>query len=174
MVHSVIFVHAVPALNDAGISMEKAAFSIGLLSFVSVAGRLSFGYLGDFMDKRYLFMVSYTLMGVGALILLNARTMPVVYVFIALFGVGFGGNVPLMPAIRAEYFGRAAFGKIQGFMSPVTMIAGAIGPILAGYFFDKTGSYQISFLFAGLLPFAAAVAVFFARPTEHPPEDSFT
>jgi MFS family permease len=172
MVHSVIFVHAVPALNDAGISMEKAAFSIGLLSFVSVAGRLSFGYLGDFTDKRYLFMVSYTLMGLGALILLNARTMPVVYLFIALFGVGFGGNVPLMPAIRAEYFGRAAFGKIQGFMSPVTMIAGAIGPILAGYFFDKTGSYQISFLFVGLLPFAAAVAVFFARPTKYPPEDS--
>ncbi|MBW2091170.1 MAG: MFS transporter, partial [Deltaproteobacteria bacterium] len=42
MAHSVVFVHSVPALTDAGISMEKAAFAIGLLTLVSVAGRLSF------------------------------------------------------------------------------------------------------------------------------------
>jgi sugar phosphate permease len=51
--HSVVFVHAIPALTDAGISAELAAFSVGLLTVVSIAGRLSFGYLGD-SDKRYL------------------------------------------------------------------------------------------------------------------------
>ncbi|MBW2323632.1 MAG: MFS transporter, partial [Deltaproteobacteria bacterium] len=56
MSHSVIFVHSVPALTDAGISMEKAAFAIGLLTLVSVVGRLSFGFLGDYIVKRYLFV----------------------------------------------------------------------------------------------------------------------
>ena len=78
-----------------------------------------------------------------------------VYLFIFLFGVGFGGTVPLMPAIRAEYFGRAALGKIQGFMNPVMMFAGAVGPIFAGYVFDTTGAYRISFLVTGLLTFCA-------------------
>jgi sugar phosphate permease len=165
MAHSTVTVHTVPALTDAGIPMQKAAVSIGLLTLVSIIGRLSFGYLGDYVTKRYLFMVAYALTGAGLLVLMNARTMGMVYVFIFLFGVGFGGTVPLMPAIRAEYFGRAALGKIQGFMNPVMMFAGAVGPIFAGYVFDTTGSYRISFLVTGLLTFCASAAVFFARPS---------
>ena len=168
MAHSVVFVHAVPALTDAGISMQKAAFAIGLLTFVSIAGRLSFGYLGDFVVKRYLFMVSYAFMGTGVLILRSAHTMPMVYLFIALFGVGFGGNVPLMPAIRAEYFGRKSLGKIMGFMSPMIMVAGALGPVSAGYLFDTTGTYRVAFLLIGVLTFCSAIAMFFARPPALP------
>jgi MFS family permease len=137
--------------------------SIGLLTLVSIIGRLSFGYLGDFVTKRYLFMIAYSLTGAGLLVLMNAKTMPMVYLFIFLFGVGFGGTVPLMPAIRAEYFGLAALGKIQGFMNPVMMFAGAVGPIFAGYVFDTTGSYRISFMVTGLLTFCASGAMFFAR-----------
>jgi MFS family permease len=169
MAHSTVTVHTVPALTDVGIPMQKAAFSIGLLTLVSIIGRLSFGFLGDYVTKRYLFMVAYALTGAGLLVLMNARTMGMVYVFIFLFGVGFGGTVPLMPAIRAEYFGRAALGKIQGFMNPVMMFAGAVGPIFAGYVFDTTGSYRISFMVTGLLTFCASIAVFFARPSR-PPE----
>lgn len=165
LTHSVIFVHTVPALTDFGISLEKAAFAIGLLTSVSVVGRLSFGYLGDFIEKRYLFTVAYSLMALGVLALVKAEDMPMVYLFIALFGVGFGGTVPLMPAIRAEYFGRTAFGKIQGFMSPVTMVAGGVGPIMAGYLFDISGSYEISFSLTVAFSIMAAVIILFVRPS---------
>ena len=85
------------------------------------------------------------------------------------FGVGLGGDVPLMQAIRADYFGRSALGAIQGFMNPVMMLAGAFGPIIAGYIFDQTKSYYISFLATGVLTLSAAVAMFFARPSvPHP------
>ncbi|OGP51332.1 MAG: hypothetical protein A2Y79_03915 [Deltaproteobacteria bacterium RBG_13_43_22] len=161
LAHSVVFVHGVPHLTDLGISVEKAAFSIGLLTLVSVAGRLIFGYLGDFFDKRFLFSISYALMGTGIFVLLYAKTMPMVYLFILIFGVGFGGNVPLMPAMQAEYFGRTAMGKIQGSMTPLIMFAGTVGPIMAGYFFDKQGSYFISFLIISIAPFVAAIMVFF-------------
>jgi len=164
MAHSTVTVHTVPALTDVGIPVKTAALSIGLLTLVSVIGRLSFGLLGDHMSKRYLFMIAYTLTGLGLLVLMNARTMPAVYLFIFLFGVGFGGTVPLMPAILADYFGVAAFGKIQGFMNPIMMSAGALGPIFAGSVFDATGSYRISFLVTGLLSFCSVVAIFFARP----------
>jgi MFS family permease len=170
MAHSTVTVHTVPALTDAGIPVAQAAFSIGFLTLVSVIGRLSFGYLGDYITKRYLFMIAYTLTGLGLLVLMNARSMGMVYLFISLFGVGFGGTVPLMPAICAEYFGLASLGKIQGFMNPVMMFAGAVGPIFAGSVFDATGSYRISFLVTGLLSFCSAIAIFFARPTAPPPE----
>ena len=164
MAHSTVTVHTVPALTDAGIAPERAAISIGLLTLVSIIGRLAFGYLGDFFSKRYLFMISYALMGCGMLVLMNAKTMGMVWLFLFLFGIGFGGNIPLMPAIRAEYFGRKSLGKIQGFMDPVMMAAGATGPIWTGYIFDSTGSYRLAFMTIGLLTFLAAVAMFFSRP----------
>jgi MFS family permease len=157
LTHSVVFVHSVPHLTDIGISMEKAAFSIGLLTLVSVAGRLGFGYMGDFVDKRFLFAVSYILMGTGVFVLEYAQTMPLVYLYIALFGVGFGGTVPLSPSLQAEYFGRKAFGKIQGATTPLVMIAGTTGPLMAGYLFDKTGAYHVSFFIASVIPFLAAL-----------------
>lgn len=168
MAHSTVTVHTVPALTDVGIAPERAAISVGLLTLVSIVGRLLFGYLGDLFNKRYLFMISYSLMGFGLLVLVNAKTMGMVWVFLFLFGVGFGGNIPLMPAIRAEYFGRKALGKIQGFMNPVMMFAGAAGPIFAGHVFDTTGSYRIAFMTTGLLTFLAAVVIFFARPQRRP------
>jgi MFS family permease len=164
MAHSTITVHTVPALTDAGVPMATASISIGMLTLVSIIGRLVFGTLGDYVTKRYLFMVSYSMMGAGLLVLMNADTMRMVWVFIFLFGIGFGGNVPLMPAIRAEYFGRKALGKIQGFMNPVMMLAGAAGPIFAGHVFDTSGSYRTAFLVTAILTFMAAVTIFFARP----------
>jgi MFS family permease len=169
MAHSTVTVHTVPALTDAGIPMEQAAFSIGLLTLVSIIGRLAFGILGDHIEKRYLFMVSYAMMGGGMLVLMNADTMGMVWLFIFLFGIGFGGNIPLMPAIRADYFGRSALGKIQGVMNPVMMIAGAAGPIVAGHLFDTTGTYRVAFLITGLMTFLAAAAIFFARPEQAGP-----
>jgi len=168
MAHSVVIVHSVPHLTDVGISPERAAFCLGLLTLVSVVGRLLFGYLGDIIVKRYLFMFAYFMEACGVLVLMTVRTMPQAYLFIALFGIGFGGTVPLAPAIRAEYFGRAAFGKIQGFMTPITMLSSAVGPIFAGYLYDTTGSYHTSFLSTGLLTFLAIVIIFFAKPARHP------
>jgi len=97
----------------------------------------------------------------GILVLMAARTMPMTFLFIAVFGIGYGGTVPLDPAIRAEYFGRKAFAKIQGIMSPLLMVSSATGPILAGYLFDVSGSYRSSFLITALIAFGAVGCAFF-------------
>jgi len=166
--HSVVFVHTIPALTDTGISAEKAAVAMGMLTMVSVAGRLSFGVLGDYIGKRYLMMVAHFLMGAGIFLLMNAREMTMVYLFIALFGVGFGATVPLSSAIRAEYFGREALGKIHGFMSPVSMISGLIGPVGAGFLFDITGTYRSGFItITVVVIFAGVLILAIGRPDSH-------
>jgi len=169
MAYSVVIVHSVPSLTDAGIPMAMAAFTMGLLTAVSIVGRLLFGYLGDRLEKRYLFMVCYIMIAGGVLALRAAHTMPMAYLFIALFGIGFGGTIPLDPALRAEVFGRAAFAKIQGIMSPLIMISSVTGPILAGYLFDVSGSYRFSFLLTALFPCCSAVfCAFLPRSRRRP------
>ena len=174
LAHAMVTVHSVNALTDAGISPEKAAFlGIGLFTLLSIIGRLAFGWLGDFVDKRYLFMISYSLSGLGIFALIYAHDIPGALLYSALFGIGFGGTIPLSPAIRGEYFGRAAFGKIQGFMAPIMMTGSMTGPLLAGFLYDFTETYKLSFMITAVLQFIAAVTIFFARPSR-PPEPAET
>jgi len=174
LAHAMVTVHSVNALTDAGISPEKAAFlGIGLFTLLSIIGRLAFGWLGDFVDKRYLFMISYSLSGLGIFALIYAHDVPSTLLYSALFGIGFGGTIPLSPAIRGEYFGRAAFGKIQGFMAPIMMTGSMTGPLLAGFLYDFTETYKLSFMITAVLQFIAAVTIFFARPSR-PPEPAET
>ena len=167
--HSTVTVHAVNAFTDAGISQVEAAATLGLAIFLSIIGRLTFGWLGDFFKKRYLYVITYLIEALGVLVLVDIDGAGSRYLFAALFGIGFGGTIPLNPAIRGEYFGRAAFGKIQGFMAPMMMMGSMLGPPLVGHLFDVQGTYRNGFLVVAILQVLAAVTIFFARPAL-PPE----
>jgi len=164
MAFNVVFVHGVVALTDMGISYLKAAALVGAITTVSFFGRFFMGMLGDYIEKRYLLFFAYCLISVGIFALAFANSMVMIYIFIGCYGVGYGSTVPVMASMRAEYFGRTALGKIQGFMSPVAMLAGAFGPVVAGYIFDRTGSYTYALSVIGFLAFCGAWVLLFSKP----------
>jgi MFS family permease len=170
LAHSMVTVHAKNHLEDAvGLSEGWAAFlGIGLWVSLSLIGRLGFGILGDFVDKRYLFMISYSLCGAGVFVLSRADSVLTAVLYTVLFGIGFGGTIPLSAAIRGQYFGRAAFGKVQGFTAPIMMLGGMTGPLLAGFLYDARQSYTLGFTVVAVMQFLAAFTIFFAKPAQLP------
>jgi OFA family oxalate/formate antiporter-like MFS transporter len=71
--------------------------------------------------------------------------------------------------MRARFFGRKAFGSIQGVASMLMTPIGVLAPVYAGWIYDTTGSYDFAFkLFAGLLGAAAVISLFILPPK--PPE----
>lgn len=78
------------------------------------------------------------------------------YLFSAIFGFGYGGFVPLVPAVVGDWFGIKFHGSILGILSLSVGIGGAIGPLLAGYVFDTTGSYDIAIIVGAVALFIAA------------------
>lgn len=160
-----VIVHQVPLLTDNGIDPQVAANSMGLLAFMSLPGRLIFGYLGDRLPKRYLLTATYVIQAGSLFILLNAKTMEQVYLFTFIYGLGWGAS-PLMMSIRGEYFGRKNYATIAGFQQTVIMIGGVSGPILVGWIFDVTGSYYWAFVGCAASIFSGGLLHFFAkRPT---------
>ncbi|MCL0098421.1 MFS transporter [Dehalococcoidia bacterium] len=77
-------------------------------------------------------------------------------IFLITFGLGYGGAIALRPAIQREYFGRNAFGAIQGASIAVMTIGGIIGPAFAGWIFDIRASYQLAWL---ILAIVTAIAI---------------
>jgi MFS family permease len=72
-----------------------------------------------------------------------------------------------MSVLRAEYFGRRAFGTISGMMDFVQMFGLVLGPVFAGFVFDVTSSYYIAFMiFAVSGALASAIMLFIKPPTQ--------
>lgn len=159
---SAITVHQIPLLMDMGISAPEAAAALGLLAFLSLPGRVLFGWLGDRFDKRYLLIISFILQGIGLVILMNAISMLQVYFYLAVYGLGYG-SAPLTISMTGEYYGRKSFASLRGFARFFRSLGGMVGPVLAGYTFDVTGSYRGA-LIVFVVFFALAVPIiYFAR-----------
>ena len=161
---SSVVLHAIAHLTDVGISDVAAAVALGSMLAMSIPGRLLFGWLGDRYPIRYVLIAAYALQAVGILMLSRVETIEQVYISLVVFALGYGGAIPLFWAIRGEYFGRKNFATISGLMQLFLMIPTMIGPILAGYTYDVTGSYYQAFILFVILYLFGIVILYFAKP----------
>ena len=104
--------------------------------------------------------------GVVLLIMVGGPLSAMVYA--VWYGVFFGSTVTLNQVIYADYFGRHSLGLIRGSFQPVQMAFNAAGPLLAGLWFDRAGSYDAVFVIFAVLFLAAAVFVAFSAHPHRP------
>lgn len=158
---SYIILHLVAFATDVGIPAGSAATALSLLAGVSILGRLGFGALGDRLSKRTAIAVCFLVHAVGIALLLQVKSVGLLYLFAALYGLGLGGSVVVLPLLVAECFGVVSFAAINGLLWTSFTFGAAVGPVLAGRIFDVTGSYSLAYLIALLAFLVATVTVWF-------------
>lgn len=165
LVNSVITVHLVLFLSDeVGFSLASAASIFTVVTAFGIVGQLTGGFTGERFGKRRVLVACMIGHGTGLLALSMAHSAALVLVFAFLQGICWGTRGPLLHALRAEYFGRRAFGRILGFSSMIMMIGTMGGPIFAGVMADQFGSYRLAFVLVGVLAIAASFLFLFAKP----------
>jgi sugar phosphate permease len=144
MVVSALMTHIMPYLSSIDIPRSSSSFVASGIPLMSILGRISFGWLGDRVDKKRLAASGYVLLVIGLLLLnyINILGTWTLMPFIVIFGLGFGGPVPMALSMLLECFGRARFGTIVGTCMGVLMLGNIIGPPLAGWIYDHYFSYQ--------------------------------
>lgn len=158
-----IVLHEIPHLVNIGIDEVTAAGILGLMISISIPGRLIFGFLGDYVEKRKLLAVTMILQGIGVLIFAYASSIIHVYAFVVIYGLTYGGCIPLLMAFRGDLFGRKKFAQMSGIMSPFRTIGNVIGPVFAGYLFDVTGSYKIAFITFTIIAIMSGITFYFVK-----------
>jgi MFS family permease len=116
-----------------------------ILSF-SLVGRLLMGWLADRFPTKYVMVMIYTLVGVAIPILLFRQTLPALYIFSAIFGIGLGGDYMIIPLMTAEIFSMEILGRLLGLILTADGVAEAISPWLVGRMRDANGTYFEGFL----------------------------
>ena len=165
---SMLLMHQVAFLESIGIKGMVAATAAGLFGGMGVIGNLVIGFLGLRINMRILTIGSISTILLGLVILLFAKTLPMVFLYNIVMGTGIGAFMTGFMGVCSSYYGRTNFPQIFGFTMPLGTLLGSSGAMLAGVLYDKTGSYTIPFILGVIIMSACLVLLILAPPPKHP------
>ena len=166
-----VFVHFVVMLEDRGITPTMASTLLGSVALVSCFGRFGLSWLSDYVNKRLLLTGILAMLSVVVLVMGWAESLWWFAPFTVLFAVLYGGAMSVRDPLQADYFGVRYFATIMGSMRMIIAGGHVAGPILAGFIYDTTKSYELAFSLFACAMLVAAVCMISARAPK-PPEHS--
>ena len=152
-------VHLFLYYTELGIDEYRATLILSFTSAVAIASKPMFGALIDRVNPRIAAMMSCGCC-LGAMICFSLfSSFNLLFLAGALFGLGFGGMVPVRAAILSRLFSTdqyaRAYGSLRLCMFPMTI---SWLPLI-GFIYDTQGSYLPAFIvFSGLFALAACIA----------------
>jgi len=151
-----VVVHIYPHAVDIGISKTIAANILATIGGASIAGGFIMGSTGDRVGHKVAIIIDLIILAIALLWLQLAKEAWMLYIFAALNGFAHGGLYTLISPMVAELFGLRSHGVIFGIVTFIATIGGVIGPVVIGYIFDITSSYQLGFI---ILAAASIIAI---------------
>ena len=173
IIPTTMMVHLGPMLDDRSFSLPTVGWVVATYTGVAAVFTLVGGYIGDRLPIRFALFGFAAIQSVAVAVLLVTESLPMVYVFALILGVGFGGRNPLPAAIRGVYFGRKAFASITGISTIPQNILLLVAPLFAGIMFDATGSYTIPLATVAIVSLAGSVGfLFLGAPSNAPSQQA--
>ena len=132
---------------------------------MTVPSRLTSGYLGDLWRRNVVAGVMMAGIAASMLIMIWAETLPVIIIFLFIYGSFWGGIGGAMSmALRGEFFGRRNFAAIASVTTLVIGLGEIAGPTVAGRIFEETGSFQLAFVAFTIAALISAIGLLSLRP----------
>ena len=163
--HSGPLFHMVTHVIDHGVPAMAAVTVLGTAGVASIGGRVVCGMLADRFGVKPTLVVWLLMQALAVGLYLFPTQLFAFYGLAVLFGVSYGGVMPLYAILVREYFGMRIMGSVFGAVAAVSTLGMALGPWAGGFLYDAFGSY--GWLFIGAAVFglgAAAIALTFRPP----------
>ena len=161
--HSGPIFHTVSYALACGLPAMTAVMIYGVEGLAGLGGRILFGLLGDRFGACRVIVAGLMVQALGAGSYYFTRDVGEFYAVAILFGMAYGGVMPLYAVIAREYFPMRIMGTVFGAAAMISSLGMALGPAAGGWIFDTFGGY--GFLYIGSFGIGlAAVAIALAFP----------
>lgn len=153
--------HKIPAAESQGFSTFQAGSVILSYGIFAILGKLLTGFVVDRLSPKLVILVLSALQALGIIVFIQAGSIWQLQLgYGVLSGLSAGGLIMIMPFLLASLFGRKNQGVIMGVVTPLIMISGIGGPLLAALLFDITGSYISAFEIYAVIAVTSGLILF--------------
>ena len=166
--HSGPIFHMVSYAMICGIAPMTAVTVYSLAGFSGLGGRLALGAMADRIGAKPVLVGGLFVQALCVAAYLAVGQLGEFYALSVIFGLAYGGVMPLYAVLVREFFGARIMGTVFGAVSAFASLGMALGPWAGGWVFDTFRSY--GWLYVGSFGIGiAAVAVALSFPSAHRP-----
>jgi MFS family permease len=152
-----------------GIAPLTAVTVYSLAGFSGLGGRLLLGVLADRFGAKHVLVGGLFVQAMSIATYLAVGHLGEFYALSVIFGLAYGGVMPLYAVLVREHFGVRIMGSMFGAVSAFASLGMALGPLAGGWVFDTFHAY--SWLYVGSFAIGiAAVAVALSFPSAKRPQ----
>jgi len=163
--HSGPIFHMVSYAMVCGIAPLTAVTVYSLAGFSGLGGRLLLGALADRLGAKPVLVGGLLVQALCIATYLAVAHLGEFYALSVVFGLAYGGVMPLYAVLVREFFGAKIMGTVFGAVSAFASLGMALGPWAGGYIYDTTHGY--TWLHAGSFAIGlAAVAIALSFPSK--------
>lgn len=138
--------HTISYAIGCGLAPMTAVTIYSVEGFAGLVGRLLFGVLGDRLGVKRMIVVGLLVQALAAGSYVLASGLRDFYVVAFVFGMAYGGVMPLYSALARDYFEPQIMGTVLGAMTLLSGLGMALGPALGGWIYDHFHAYTWMYL----------------------------
>jgi OFA family oxalate/formate antiporter-like MFS transporter len=154
---------SVAHLTQHGVAAVIAGSMVSVEALLNSAARLTGGIISRFVPAKTLLVVALVSLVIGLLALAAARDLPMMLLYAAGIGIGFGLATFSATILLLDYFGRGPYLELFAAVNLIGTI-GAVAPTMAGFTRDQTGIFTPFFVGLTVLVGLVMVTVLMMRP----------
>ena len=157
--HAIILAFLPSIAEDRGIDIGSAAGIFVVLSVVSTITRFGVPVAADRVGSKGVMAVCFFMQSAPLVLLFFAHDAWMFYLFAALFGIGFGGEMSAFPIINRQYYGSAPIATTFGWQMMGAGVGMAVGATMGGLLRNWTGSFDVSIIVSLVLSLVGIAAI---------------
>jgi len=161
--------HMISYAVDCGISSMTAATVFGTTGLASLSGRIVCGLIADRVGAKQTLVTGLAVQALAVSLYIITKGTVGFYALAAMFGLAFGGVMPLYAILVREYFGAKVMGSAFGAAAMISTLGMALGPWAGGWLFDTFGSYFWMYIGSFGIGLGAVAIAFTFRPPQRRP-----
>ena len=157
-----------PHFSNMGFGLKEAALLVSAAGFAGFIGKAAIASVADRLRSKVKYLAAFLLLleVIGVALMMFITDYYMMLIVVAALGIGGGAFIPMHPYLNSAYFSGDIIGRINGAQMPLFLPFGLVGPPLAGYAFDTTGSYLPAFAGVGVALFLATLLLLFLPNVE--------
>ena len=165
MAHSGPIFHVVSYAQYCGLGAMAAVSVYSVEGLAGLGGRVLVGLLADRFGAQRELVTTLVIQALAIAAYLRVNELSEFYTLAVLFGVAYGGGMPLYASIAREYFGQHIMGTVFGAATMLSSLGMAPGPVGGGWVFDTFHNYAWLYIASAAVAVGAALLAFtFPKP----------